>query len=152
MCAQTQACSVLEGDDHVYVLDWLAILRGTFLALDEPVMNRPLRTVVLVSGREPQGQSLDALLVAASDYDVIFVESTARSYSCIKRVTPDLVIISSEVDDGATCQLLSMLKVDRRASGIPVLTCEIREHHDPDDDLAELAQDTSTQSCAGRMN
>ncbi len=115
--------------------------------------NRPLRTVVLVSGRAPRAQSLDALLVATSDYDVIFVESIAHSYSCIKRVVPDLVIISSEVDDVATCQLLSMLRVDRRSSGIPVLTCPtFREQRDLDDDLAELDQDTSTPSLAAPMN
>lgn len=116
-------------------------------------VNRPLRTVVLVSGRAPQAQSLYTLLVATSDYDVIFVESIAHSYSCIKRVVPDLVIISSEVDDVATCQLLSMLRVDRRSSGIPVLACPtFREQDDPDDDFAEPDQDTSTRSLALPMN
>jgi hypothetical protein len=116
-------------------------------------MNRPLRTVVLVSGRARQAQSLDALLIATSDYDVIFVESIAHSYSCIKRVVPDLVIISSEVDDVATCQLLSMLRADRRSTGIPVLTCPtFREQIDPDYDLAELDPDTSTRPLAASIN
>jgi len=116
-------------------------------------MNRALRTVVLVSGRALQAQSLDALLVASGDYDVIFVESIAHSYSCITRVVPDLVIISSEVDDVATCQLLSMLRADRRSAGIPVLTCPtFREQHDLDYDLAELDQDTSAQPLAAPMN
>ncbi len=114
---------------------------------------RPLRTVVLVSGRAPQIQSLDDLLFATGDYDVIFVESIAQSYSCIKRVVPDLVLISAEVDDVAACQLLSMLRVDRRSSGIPVFTCPIyREHSNPDYDLAEPGQNTSTPSHAARMN
>ena len=122
---------------------------GQLVAVD-----RPLRTAVLVSGCAPQAQSLDALLVATSDYDVIVVESIAHSYSCIKRVVPDLVIISSEVDDVATCQLLSMLRVDCRSSGIPVLTCQtFRERHEPNYDLAEVDQDTSsTQSLATPMN
>jgi PleD family two-component response regulator len=118
-------------------------------------MKRPLRTVVLASGHAPQAQSrsLDALLVATSDYDVIFVESIAHSYSRIKQVVPDLVIISSEVDDVATCQLLSMLRVDRRSSGIPVLTCAtFREQRDVDDDSDEPDQDTSTQSLAVPMD
>jgi PleD family two-component response regulator len=116
-------------------------------------MKRPLRTAVLASGHTPQAQSLDALLVATSDYDVIFVESIAHSYSRIKQVVPDLVIISSEIDDVATCQLLSMLRVDRRSSGIPVVTCPTcREQDDPDHDLAELDQDTPTQSLAVSMN
>jgi hypothetical protein len=114
--------------------------------------NRRLRTVVLVSGAAPQAESLDALLVATSEYDVIFVESVAHSYSRIKRVVPDVVIISSEVDDAATCQLLSMLSVDRRSSSIPVLTCPtLREQYDLDD-LAELDQDASTPSLAASMN
>jgi DNA-binding NarL/FixJ family response regulator len=116
-------------------------------------MNRPLRTVVLVSGHAPHAQSLDALLMATSDYDVIFVESIAHSYSRIKRVVPDLVIISSEIDDAATCQLLSMLRVDRGSSAIPVLTCAtFRERGDVDDDFGELDQDASTQSLAIPMN
>jgi hypothetical protein len=115
--------------------------------------NRPLRTVVLVSGSLPEGQSVDALLVATHDYDVVFVESIAHSYSCIKRVMPDLIIISSEVDDVATCQLLSMLTVDRRSSGIPVLTRPtFREQDDPGYDLAGPDQETSTPSLAAPMN
>jgi len=116
-------------------------------------MKRPLRTVVLVSERAPQALSMYALLVATNDYDVIFVESIAHSYSCIQRVVPDEVIISSEVDAVATCQLLSMLRADRRSSDIPVLTCApSREQHPPDYDLADLDQDTSTQSLAAPMN
>jgi PleD family two-component response regulator len=117
------------------------------------VAHSPLRTIVLVIGRAPQAQSLDALLVATSDYDVIFVESIANSYSCINRVVPDVVIISSEVDEVATCQLLSMLKADRRSSGVPVLTCPtLREQYDLDYDLAELDQDASTEQIAAPLN
>ena len=102
-------------------------------------MKRPLRTVVLASGHAPHAQSVDALLLATSDYDVIFVESIAHSYSLIKQVEPDLVIISSEIDDVATCRLLSMLSVDRRSSGIPVLTCATySEQPDLDVDFSEL--------------
>jgi hypothetical protein len=115
--------------------------------------NRSTRTVVLVIGRVPEAQSLDALLVATSDYDVIFVESIAHSYSRIKRVVPDLVIISSEIDDVAACQLLSMLRADRRSLGIPVLTCpRLREQYDLDDDFADLGEDTSAPSLAAPMN
>jgi DNA-binding response OmpR family regulator len=116
-------------------------------------MNRPLRTVVLVSGDEPQSRSLDALAVATSNYDIIFVESVAHSYSRIRQVVPDLVIISSEIDDVAACQLLSMLRVDRRSSSIPVLTSTtFRVRSDSDHDLGELDQDTSSQPLAISMN
>ena len=108
-------------------------------------MKRPLRTAVLASGHAPLAESLDALLVATSDYDVIFVESIAHSYSRIKQVVPDMVIISSEIDDVATCQLLSMLSADRRSSGIPVLTCAtFSEQGDLDDDCSELDRNRST--------
>src|SRR5258705_6646695 len=140
----------------VTVTNWI-VATGTRLCEREDVRiltpNRPPRTVVLVSGGAPHAPSLDALFIATSDYDVILVESIAHSYSCIERVVPDLVIISSEVDDVARCQLLSMLRADRRSSRIPVLSCAtFREHHDLDDDLAELDQDTSTQSLAAPMN
>ena len=113
----------------------------------------PLRTVVLVCGRAAKAPSLDALLVATSDYDVIFVESIANSYSCIKRVVPELVIISSEVDGAAACQLLSVLTADRRSARIPVLTSpRFREQDDLDCDLPELDHATSTQPLAAPMN
>ena len=92
-------------------------------------------------------------MVATSDYDIIFVESIGHSYSRIKEVVPDLVIISSEVDDVATCQLLSMLRVDRRSSGIPVLTCStFSEQSDLDDDSSGLDRDRSIQSLVVPMN
>jgi hypothetical protein len=129
---------------------------GTWLrerdAAGHVAANRPLRTVVVVSGFAPQTQSPDES-VDTSEYDVMFVASVAHSYSCIKLVVPDLVVISSEVDDMAACQLLSMLRLDRRFSDIPVLArTTLRGQHDADDDLAELDQDTSPQSLATHMN
>jgi hypothetical protein len=149
--AMTSELEMLDGR----VVNWM-LATGTRLGEPDPrhpATNGPLRTVVLVSGPEPQAESLDALLVAASDYDVIFVESIAHSYACIKRAVPDLVIISSEVDDLATCQLLSMLRADHCSSGIPVLTCPtFRDDHATDDDLVELDQDTFARPLAAAMN
>ena len=116
-------------------------------------VNHPLRTVVFVSGRAPEARSLDVLLVATIDYDVIFVESIAYSYSCIERVVPDLVIISSEVDDVAACELLSMLRVDCRTQGIPVLVGPtFPGQDDPDDDPADLDWDSSAETLAAPAN
>ena len=116
-------------------------------------MSRSLRSLVVVSGQLQRVPNLDDLLVDTNDDDVIFVESIAHSYSRIKRVVPELVIISSEIDDVATCQLLSMLRVDRRSSGIPVLTCAtFSEQRDLDDDFSELDRDRSPQSLAVTMN
>ena len=110
-------------------------------------------TTVLVIEGAPQAQSLDALLDATSDYDVVFVESIEHCYASIRRVVPDRVIISSDVDDVATCRLLSMMRADRRSSRLPVVTCQARrEPHDVDDDPADLHQGTSTLSLAASMN
>ena len=140
--------SLLDGvANHEY------LLRHVPCPLDELAMKRPLRTVVLASGHAPQGQSLDALLIATSDYDVIFVESIAHSYARIKQVVPDLVIISSEIDDVEVCQLLSMLQVDRRSSGIPVLTCAtFSDQGDVDEDFPELDRDRPAQPLVAPMN
>ncbi len=116
-------------------------------------MKRPLRTAVLASGHAPQAQSLDALLVATSDCGRhLRGIDRARCYSRIKQVVPDLVIISSEIDDVATCRLLSMLGVDRRSSGIPVLTCATCSEPGDLGGDAELDRDRSTCSSLVPMN
>jgi hypothetical protein len=46
-----------------------------------------------------------------------------------------------------------MLRVDRRSAGIPVFTCPTsRDQNDPDDDFADLDEDTATPSIAASMN
>jgi PleD family two-component response regulator len=87
---------------------------------EEP-SNRAPRTAVIVTGHAESAGSLDSLSIQTSGYDVVFIESIAHGYSRITQVAPDLVVIGSEIDDVATCQLLSMLKMDSRASRIPVL-------------------------------
>lgn len=88
-------------------------------------MSRPLRSLVVVGGHPERVENLCDLLVDANDYDVIVMESIARGYSRIKQVTPDFVIVLMKIDDVAACQLLSMLKVDRDVSRIPLLTCAV---------------------------
>jgi CheY-like chemotaxis protein len=58
----------------------------------------------------------------AGRYDVVFVESSAHAYSQIKRVRPDLVILCVRIDDAASFQVLSMLKLDEDTRDIPLLT------------------------------
>jgi DNA-binding NarL/FixJ family response regulator len=116
-------------------------------------MNPPLRSVVVVSGHPQRYQNLYDVLVDTNDYDVIFVESIARGYSRIKQVTPDFVIVLLEIEDVAACQLLSMLKIDRDASGIPVVTCAIRrEDSEFEDEIAELDQGSPSLSLSIPMN
>jgi hypothetical protein len=110
-------------------------------------------TIVLVIGGAPHVQSLDALLLATSDYDVVFVESIEHCYACIRRVVPDRVIVSSDVDDVAICQLLSMMRADRCSPGVRVVTCQtLREPYDFHDHLADLDQDPPTPSFVAPMN
>lgn len=116
-------------------------------------MSPSLGSVVIVSEHPQQAQSLYDLLVDTYDCDVIFVETIARGYSRIRQVTPDLVIVLMELDDVAACQLLSMLKIDRDVSRIPVVTCATRrEESELEDEIAELDQDSPSPSLAIAMN
>jgi DNA-binding NarL/FixJ family response regulator len=101
-------------------------------------MNRPLRSLVVIGGHPQRVESLCDLLVDANGYDVIVMESIARGYSRIKQLTPDFVIVLMQIDDMAACQLLSMLKIDRDVSRIPLLTCAMRAEASEleDDDAA----------------
>ena len=78
-----------------------------------------LRNVVVVS-ECPFQQSL-GFLVNTGDDIVVSVESTGHAYSLIKRVQPSLVIVCLEMDDTASFQLLSMLKLDPGTSRIPIV-------------------------------
>jgi DNA-binding NarL/FixJ family response regulator len=116
-------------------------------------MSRSLRRIVMVSGHPQAAPNLDDLLVETNDYDVIFVESIACGYSRIKQVTPDLVIVLLEIDDFGACQLLSMLKVDRDVSRIPVVTCATRPNESElEDEITELEQYSPGWSLALPMN
>ena len=110
-------------------------------------------TIVLVIGGAPHDKSLDALLLATSSYNVVFVESIERCYACIRRVAPDRVIVSSDVDDVATCRLLSMMRADRCSSRAIVVTRQtMREPFDLADDVADLDQDTPAPPFVAPMN
>ncbi len=77
--------------------------------------------VVIVNGSTEILELLETVL-EAGHYDVVFVESSTHAYSQIKRVRPDLVILCVRVDDTASLQVLSMLKLDADTRDIPVLT------------------------------
>jgi CheY-like chemotaxis protein len=80
----------------------------------------PLKTVAVVAqqGREDM---LDAVL-EAGDYDVVVIESIDHAYSHLKLAAPHIVILFVDVDDPIGLQVLSMLKLDRDTSNIPVIT------------------------------
>jgi PleD family two-component response regulator len=108
-------------------------------------LNRPQpgQTVMVVNGRESAMPLLEAVLDAGR-YDVVFVESTERAYSHIKRVQPNLVILCTRLEDMGGFQVLSMLKLDKETCEIPVLTytsdCE------SDDSSAEEREDDDIET------
>jgi hypothetical protein len=117
------------------------------------ITNRPLRSVVEVSGDPQRGELMDALLADANLRDIVFVESIARGYSRTKELTPDVVVVLLGDDPAPACQLLTMLNVDPDTSGIPVVTWMTRlEETETEELLAQLNQDWSSPRVAIQMN
>jgi AmiR/NasT family two-component response regulator len=115
--------------------------------------NRPLRTVVAVSGEPERAQLMDALLADANIRDIVFVESIAHGYSRIKQLAPDVVVVLLGDDDAPACQLLSMLNMDRDTSDIPVVTWMTRhEETEFEDLLAQMNENWSSPPVAIQMN
>ena len=114
---------------------------------------RSARSVVVVGGCPDRVQNLQDLLVDTSGYDVIVVESIARGYSRIRQVVPDFVIVVHDINDLAACQLLSMLKLDRELSRIPLLTCAVqRDNRDLEREIVELEEEIEHGSVEGPMH
>ena len=93
--------------------------------------------VVIVNGSSEILELLETVLDAGR-YDVVFVESSQHAYSQIKRVRPDLVILCVRIDDPASFQVLSMLKIDDETREIPSLTYTTEyEGREPEEEPAE---------------
>jgi CheY-like chemotaxis protein len=95
--------------------------------------------VVVVNG-DPEILELLESVLEAGRYDMVFVESSARAYSRIKHVQPDLVILCMRIDETDGFHLLSMLKLDEETRHIPLVTYtnelsgEEQDEADPEDD------------------
>ena len=95
--------------------------------------------VVVVNG-DPEILELLESVLDAGRYDMVFVESSSRAYSRIKRVQPDLVILCMRIDETDGFHLLSMLKLDEETRHIPLVTYtnelsgEEQDEADPEDD------------------
>ncbi|HET7776926.1 MAG TPA: hypothetical protein VFL07_00095, partial [Rudaea sp.] len=63
-----------------------------------PARMAATQRVVIINGSSEILELLETVL-DAGHYDVIFVESSARAYSQIKRVQPELVILCVGMDD-----------------------------------------------------
>jgi len=80
-----------------------------------------VQKVVIVNGSTDMMELVETAL-EAGHYDVVFVESSDRAYSQIRRVQPDLVILCMRIEDESGFRVLSMLKLDDETRDIPVLT------------------------------
>src|SRR5262245_4205976 len=86
-------------------------------------MTRSLRSLVAVSSDAQRDDLLDALMIDANDYDVVFMESLASAATRIRLAGPDLVIILLDIDDTVACQQLAIVQLECERSAIPVVTC-----------------------------
>ena len=101
----------------------------------------PVQKVVVVNGNTEVLGMLETVLDAGR-YDMVFVESSDRAYSQIKKVVPNLVILCTRIEELDGFQLLTMLKLDAETKDIPVLTYTTEyEGQDFDAAIAQLADD-----------
>ena len=101
----------------------------------------PVQKVVVVNGNTEVLGMLETVLDAGR-YHMVFVESSDRAYSQIKRVVPNLVILCTRIEELDGFQLLTMLKLDAATKDIPVLTYTTEyEGQDFDAAISQLADD-----------
>jgi PleD family two-component response regulator len=101
----------------------------------------PVQKVVVVNGNTEVLGLLETVLDAGR-YDMVFVESSDRAYSQIKKVVPNLVILCARIEDLDGFQLLTMLKLDQETKDIPVLTYTTEyEGQDFDAAISQIAEE-----------
>jgi PleD family two-component response regulator len=96
-------------------------------------VQKGIQKVVVVNACRTILQLLEAVL-DSGHYDLAFVETCEHAYSQVKRLHPDLVVLCARIDDAASFQLLSMLKLDDDTRSIPVVTYTT-EYDDADTSL-----------------
>lgn len=105
------------------------------------IASTPVQKVVVVNGNTDVLGMLETVLDAGR-YDMVFVESSDRAYSQIKKVVPNLVILCTRIEELEGFQLLTMLKLDAETKNIPVLTYTTEyEGQDFDAAISQLADD-----------
>jgi CheY-like chemotaxis protein len=105
----------------------------------------PVQKVVVVNGNTEVIGMLETVLDAGR-YDMVFVESSDRAYSQIKKVLPNLVILCARIEELDGFQLLTMLKLDAETRQIPVLTYTTEyEGQDFDAAISQIAEDEEEQ-------
>ncbi len=125
----------------------------TTTATGTPLPMRSTSQQVVVVSKQSQLNGLLETVLDAGQYDVVFVESTERAYSHIKRLTPHLIIVCLDIDDIDGFQVLSMLKLDPDTKDIPVVTCTVTQEEEVTrDESLDLPDDVFSQPAALQLN
>jgi PleD family two-component response regulator len=113
---------------------------------------RVLRKVAIVNGSTDVLEVLETVL-DAGQYDLAFVDASARAYSQIRTMQPDLVILCVRIEDLEGFHLLSMLKMDDETRSIPVLTYTTEyEGQDDEERFTRLDDKLVSSQPSLRMN
>jgi CheY-like chemotaxis protein len=118
-----------------------------------PMTVRSTSQQVVVVSKQSQLNGLLETVLDAGQYDVVFVESTERAYSHIKRLTPHLIIVCLDIDDLDGFQVLSMLKLDDDTKYIPVVTCTVQQDDEvSQDESLDTPDDVFSQPAIMQLN
>ena len=108
---------------------------------------------VVVVSKQSQLNGLLETVLDAGQYDIVFVESTERAYSHIKRLTPHLIIVCLDIDDLDGFQVLSMLKLDAETKDIPLVTCTSpQDDEETPDESLDPREGVFSQPAAMQLN
>jgi PleD family two-component response regulator len=141
-----------------WLIDWAIparIAAGCVARILNPGMRRKavgmqVQKVVVVNGNTDVLGMLETVLDAGR-YDMVFVESSDRAYSQIRKVLPNLVILCARIEKLEGFQLLTMLKLDPETREIPVLTYTTEyEGQDFDEAISQLAEEEEEMLPAAR--
>lgn len=101
----------------------------------------PARELAVLVGGGAGVLALVEPLLQGRAYDVEFVEMDDEPFGTVLAMRPALVIVSLALDDADSFSLLTMLRLDPRTAGIPVLT-HVREDADVLFDVLDGAEGT----------
>lgn len=118
-----------------------------------PMAVRATSQQVVVVSKQSQLNGLLETVLDAGQYDVVFVESTERAYSHIKRLAPHLIIVCLDIDDIDGFQVLSMLKLDDDTKCIPLVTCTVSQDDETTrDETLDPPEDVFSQPAMMQLN
>jgi len=96
-----------------------------------------IQQVVVVNGSREMLAMVETALNPGL-YNLVFLESSGRAYSEIKRIRPNLVILCTRIEHLDGFQVLSMLKLDEETRDIPVVTFTTEDESEPESEMAAV--------------